>query len=79
MYFVGVGGQIDGVLNPDLHVPDNAIVQITLINGDGALHDIYVSDFNVGSDQIAGIGASSVLAFRANASGNFEYFCTGGP
>lgn len=76
MYFVGVGGQIDGVTNPDLHVPDNAIVQITIINGDGALHDIVVPDFNAGSDQIAGVGASSVLVFRANESGNFEYICS---
>ena len=43
--FVGVGGNIDGQLNPKLEVAEGAIVQITLINGDGAMHDVGLSGF----------------------------------
>jgi len=76
MAFEGVGGHIDGVLNPKIEVPINAIVQITLIDGDGAVHDIALPDFNVHSDSLDGKDASTVVVFRADKNGNFDYFCT---
>lgn len=76
MVFVGVGGAINDVVNPKLKVPANAIVQITLINGDGAEHDIAIPEFNAHSDHIVAKGASSVIVFRATKNGTFDYFCT---
>ncbi len=40
MVFIGVGGTIDGKVNPILSAAERQIVQITLINGEGAEHDI---------------------------------------
>src|SRR6478735_11358581 len=38
MVYIGKGGAIDGLINPDLIVHEGDIVQITLINGEGAEH-----------------------------------------
>ena len=37
MYFQGVGGKIDGQINPEIKIPEGAVVQLTLINGDARL------------------------------------------
>ncbi len=74
--FVGVGGTIEGMVNPTLQVKLDTVVQVTLINGDGALHDISFPDFSATSDQIVGKGASSTIVFRADKKGEFFYFCT---
>ncbi len=76
MVYVGVGGGIDGVVNPTLRVPVNAIVQITLVNADGAEHDLSVPKFKALSDHVMGLGASSSIVFKADAEGTFPYFCT---
>lgn len=76
MGYIGVGGTIDGAVNPKLEVPLNAVVQITLINGDGAEHDLAVPQFGALSDHVLAQGASSVIVFRANQEGTFDYFCT---
>jgi nitrite reductase (NO-forming) len=76
LVFVGEAGPIKGQVNPDLRVAEGAVVQITVVNGDGALHDISVPDFGAQSDQIAGKGAATTIVFRANKSGTFEYWCT---
>lgn len=45
MTFVGVGGgAIDGEVNPTLRVRTGDVVQVTLINGDGAAHDVSFPD-----------------------------------
>jgi len=76
MVFVGAGGDIDGVVNPTLKVPLNAIVQITLVNDDGAEHDIAVPEFKASSDHVTAKGASSAIVFRAGKGGTFDYYCT---
>lgn len=76
LVFVGVGGDIDEVVNPTLRVAQNAVVQITLINGDGALHDLSIPQFNATSDRITGKGSSTATVFRASQEGTFDYFCT---
>jgi nitrite reductase (NO-forming) len=40
MVFIGVGGSIDGQVNPLLSAAEGQAVQVTLINGEGAEHDI---------------------------------------
>ena len=76
LVFVGESGSIRGQVNPELRVAEGAVVQITLVNGDGALHDIAVPDFGAKSDQVAGKGAATTIVFRATKSGTFEYWCT---
>lgn len=76
LVFIGTAGEITGKVNPDLHVPENAVVQINLVNDDGAIHDIAVPEFNVKSDTITGKGAATAVVFRATKSGEFEYLCT---
>ncbi len=74
--FVGVGGKIDGVVNPTLNVAKNAVVQIVLINGDGAMHDIALPDLNVKSNMLQAKDASTAIVFRAIKGGSFAYICT---
>jgi nitrite reductase (NO-forming) len=74
--FVGVGGTIDGQVNPTLKVPEGAVVQITLVNGDGALHDVVFPDFGGASEQVVAKGSSSTTVFKADKAGQFAYFCS---
>ncbi len=76
LVFIGVGGDIEGVVNPTLKVEPDAVVQITLVDGDGAQHDIAFPDFNSKSDLITGQGSSTTIVFRADKQGSFSYFCT---
>jgi len=75
MSFLGVGNGIDGVDNPELHVAPGAVVQITLIDGDGVEHNLAVPDFGAASDHVMVKDASTVIVFRADKSGTFPYFC----
>jgi nitrite reductase (NO-forming) len=74
--FIGKGGTIDGKSNPNLEVKLGDVVQVILINGEGAEHDITFPDFNATSDHVLGKGASSVIVFRADKEGEFVYYCT---
>ncbi len=76
LVFTGEKGSIAGQDNPDLVVPEDAVVQINLVNGDGATHDIAVPEFNVESDDINKKGSATAIVFRASKSGEFEYLCT---
>ncbi|MFP5348265.1 MAG: copper-containing nitrite reductase [Gammaproteobacteria bacterium] len=75
LVYIGQGGGIDGVVNPTLRVAPNAVVQVTLVNGDGAQHDIVAPDFNAKSDIVTKVGASTALVFRATKTGSFVYYC----
>jgi nitrite reductase (NO-forming) len=76
LVFIGDAGPINGQVNPELRVAEGKVVQITLVNGDGALHDITVPDFGAKSDQVSGKGAATTIVFRVNKAGDFEYFCS---
>jgi nitrite reductase (NO-forming) len=41
MVYIGVGGDIDGKVNPMLSVHEGETVQINLINGEGAQHIVW--------------------------------------
>ena len=75
MTYVGVGNGIDGVDNPTLQVALGTVVQITLIDGDGAEHNIAVPDFGASSDHVLAKDASTVIVFRADKNGTFPYYC----
>ena len=76
LVFVGEAGAIKGKVNPQLAVAEGAIVQINLVNGDGATHDISVPDFKATSNQLNTKGASTTIVFKADKKGEFKYICT---
>jgi nitrite reductase (NO-forming) len=75
MVYIGVGGAIDGQINPVLAAVEGQMVQIILHNGEGAEHDIVFLDQDARSQRITGRGASTSMSFRAGRSGDFVYFC----
>ena len=78
MVFIGVGGTIDGQVNPVLSAAEGQGVQVTLMNGEGAEHDIVFADqeATARSAHITGKGASTNIAFRAGKAGDYIYFCS---
>ncbi len=76
LVFLGVGGDIDGGVNPDLVLHQGERVQINLINGEGAEHDIVVDLYDVRSNRVAGKGASATISFVAEKTGVFVYYCS---
>jgi nitrite reductase (NO-forming) len=76
MVFIGSGGEFEGVVNPTLRVAEGDTVEITLINGDGMLHDIAFPDFEAYSEGITSKGSTTVLTFTADEAGEFLYLCT---
>src|SRR5215470_9566208 len=76
MAFVGIGGEIEGVVNPTLRVAEGAVVQIGLVNADGIEHDVVFPQFKAGTDRVNRKGAASVTVFRADKAGEFDYFCS---
>ncbi len=76
MVYIGVGGDIDGQVNPTLMVHEGELVQINLINGEGAEHDIVLDQYAARSAIVVGKNASSTFSFVANKVGEFAYFCS---
>ena len=76
MVFLGSGGDIEGKVNPTLTVHEGETVQITLINGEGAEHDVVVDQYGVRTQHVVGKGASSTMSFTADKTGEFSYFCS---
>ncbi|KQY99403.1 nitrite reductase [Pseudolabrys sp. Root1462] len=78
MVFIGIGGTIDGQTNPVLSAAEGQLVQVTLINGEGAEHDIvFDSQGPAGSSpHVFGKGASTNIAFVASKAGDYVYFCS---
>jgi len=76
MVYLGVGGSIDGKVNPVLTAAEGQFVELTLINGEGTEHDIVFPDHDAKSPRVSGKGASTTIVFRAIKSGDFIYFCS---
>lgn len=71
--YIGVGGGIEGQANPTIRATEGQVVQLTLINGDQGENDIVFPDQQTRSPRVVGEGASTTIAFRAPASGDFTY------
>lgn len=76
MAFVGVGGEIDGVTNPELVVNMGDTVRITVINGDPTWHDLKIDAFGVDTGQMLEDEQTVIVEFVANQPGNFDYYCS---
>src|SRR5574341_376652 len=73
--FMGVGGDIDGVANPTLAVNPGDVVQITLINGDGIMHDLTIDEFGVSTGTLDTQDAEATITFVAEEEGLYVYYC----
>lgn len=76
MAFVGVGGAIDGLVNPELTVTAGETVRIVLENGDGMMHDLAIPDLNVQTATITSKGSAVEAVFTPAVAGDYAYFCT---
>ncbi len=76
MAFVGVGGAIDGVSNPDLIVANGDKVSLTLVMGEANLHDLVVEYYNEATAQLTSEGSEDTITFIATSEGTFAYFCS---
>ncbi|RPI92707.1 MAG: nitrite reductase, copper-containing [Chloroflexi bacterium] len=75
MAFIGIGGGIDGVVNPTLSAMAGDTLKITLTSGEGVEHDIAFPDFNAMSEHVVGKGSSTTLEFAVDKGGSFVYYC----
>lgn len=76
MAYIGVGGEIDGVINPDLTANVGDTVKITVINGDPVLHDLVIDEFNAHSGHLEQQDQQAVIEFVVDKSGEFVYYCS---
>jgi nitrite reductase (NO-forming) len=76
LVFIGVGGDIDGVINPDLHFQPGQVVQLVLINGDGTQHDLIAPDVGAATDIVTELGASTATVFQVGEEGTYDYWCS---
>lgn len=76
MVYVGVGGAIDGVVNPDLVVRAGDTVHIDLLNGEGIAHDLALPDLYVQTALATSKGKATGVTFKAGKSDVYAYLCT---
>ncbi len=75
MVFIGKGGAIEGLTNPDLNASAGDTVKIILISGEGAMHNIRFDGVNQQSADVKGKGSRVEFDFTPNAAGVFAYYC----
>jgi len=76
MVYVGSGGSIDGLINPDLEIGEGITFQIVLVNDDGMPHDLAVPEIGFQTGMALSKGQSVSITGSAPASGEYIYFCT---
>jgi len=76
MVYMGMSGEIDGVINPDIVVQRGNKLQIILVNGDGMPHDLAIPDLNVQTVMLLSQDDSTEKTFAADSAGVYAYFCT---
>jgi len=78
LLYIGVGGDIDGIINPDLVVQPGSVVRIILVNGDGMVHDLYIPDLDAKTEYIRKIGEQKEIVFEVGdlQPGSYVYYCT---
>ncbi|MFO7584636.1 MAG: copper-containing nitrite reductase [Anaerolineales bacterium] len=74
MVFIGKGGEIEGQINPDLKAGLGDTVKIHLSSGEGAMHNLYIDELNVQSEDFLGQDTVTV-EFIADNEGTFTYYC----
>jgi len=76
--YIGVGGEIDGVINPDLTVQPGDVIRLILLNGDGMKHDLYLPDLNAKTSFVSKIGEQTEIIVEVGdlEPGTYVYYCT---
>lgn len=74
--YVGVGGDIDGVENPDIVLTVGDIVELTLYTTDGMAHDFEVTELAISSEKATVIGEPVTFVFQVTEAGEWVYWCT---
>ena len=75
MVFIGMGGELEGQVNPDLSVKPGESVEIILVNGDGVLHNLAIPEFDLVSEDVMKQGQETRFAFTAGQEGTYSYIC----
>lgn len=75
-FFVGVGGDIEGIVNPTLTAKVGDTVRITMVNGVPLQHDLRIEAFGVTSGPIQAQDQAVTVEFVADKPGDFVYDCT---
>jgi plastocyanin len=76
MVYKGLGGSIDGLINPDLLVTIGDPARIVVVNGDGMPHDLAILELNVQTALAAGKEDRVEVVFTTGESGTYAYYCT---
>ncbi len=76
LVFVGVGGDIDGQVNPTLTADPGDVVKITLQNADAIMHDLAIDEFGVKTAELTDLGDEAVIIFKTGDDGEFVYYCS---
>lgn len=76
LVYVGVGGAIEGQINPTLTAEPGQTVMITLVNGDGVIHDLVIDEFHATSAEISQPGDLTSITFTAGEAGEYAYYCS---
>lgn len=75
MAFIGVGGGIDGQLNPHLTANVGDTVRLTVINGDPVMHGLKIDEFNVATGDMMTKDEQVTVEFIPDRPGDFVYYC----
>src|SRR5437868_11372319 len=75
MAFIGVGGAIDGKINPKLTANVGDTVKITVINGDAIQHNLSIDEFKATTGILKDKDQTVVVTFVADKPGSFKYYC----
>lgn len=76
MVYIGIGGDINGQINPTIVLHEGELVQVNLINGEGAEHDVVLDQYAARSERVSSRGGSTVMTFSADRVGEFTYYCS---
>jgi nitrite reductase (NO-forming)/hydroxylamine reductase len=75
LVFLGVGGDINGLVNPTLYASPGETVTVVFVNSGGGEHDVSFPDMRVKTKRVKENGESSSVTFSVpNEVVNLEYY-----
>jgi len=75
MAFQGVGGSIDGQINPMLTANVGDTVRLIVVNGDPVMHTLVITEFNADTGDLLTDEQTVTIEFVVTMPGDFIYFC----
>lgn len=75
LVYLGVGGNVNGLINPTLQARPGETITVMLVNGGEGEHDIYFPDIKIKSKRVTEKGESVSVTFTVpNKEGDLEYY-----